>query len=58
MEATFFDDIYEDMDEIRPRGVALITPEEDYNMEIDLIKQTEPVLERVILPDGRIIYKL
>ena len=58
VESTFFDDIYEGVDEVRPRCVALITPEEDYGMEINLVDQTKPVLEKVVLPYGRIIYKL
>ena len=33
VESTFFDDIYEGLDEVRPRGAALITHEEDYDME-------------------------
>ena len=58
VETTFFDDIYEGIDEVRPRGITLITPEEDYDMEIDLVDQTKPVLENVVLLDGRTIYKL
>ena len=58
VESTFFDDIYEGMNEIRSGDVTLITPKEDYDMEIDLVDQAEQVLERVIFSDGRIVYKL
>ena len=37
VEATFFDDVYEGSDDIRPRGVTLITPEESHDMEMDMI---------------------
>ena len=34
IDSTFFDEVCEVLDEISPRGVALITPEDDYDMEI------------------------
>ena len=58
MEETFFDDVYEASDEAKPRGLTLITLEESHGKEIDMIDQARPVLENVVLPDGRIIYKL
>ena len=58
VEATFFDDVCNESIEFRPRGVSLATPEEDTNMEIDLIDQEEPIIERLVLPSGNKIYKL
>ena len=58
METTFFDDVYEGSNEVRPRGVTLITLEESHDMEIDIIDHERPALKRVILLDGKIIYKL
>ena len=57
VEATFFDDICNESIESRPRGVSL-TSKEDTGMEIDIIEQEKPVIERVILTNGRKIYKL
>ena len=45
IKSTFFDDVYEGIDEVRLRRVTLITPEEDYDIEIDLIEQTDQLLK-------------
>ena len=63
MEAAIFDDVRDDPGEIRPRGISLKTMEKSTNMKIHLIQQDEPVtnkpiLETVILPNGRIACKL
>ena len=46
VEATFFDDVCNKSIEFRPRGVSLATSKEDTDMEIDLINQEEPIIER------------
>ena len=58
VEATFFDDICNDPIESRPRGVTLTAHEETSDMEIDLIDQEKLVIEKVVLPNGKRIYKL
>ena len=58
VEATFFDDVCNESIEFRPRGVSLATPKEDTDMEIDLIKEKELIIERLVFPDGRKFYKL
>ena len=62
VQAIFFDDIYDQLGEIRPRGISLKVIEKSAYMEIDMVEQEsvieKPIVERVILLNGRITYKL
>ena len=58
VEATFFDDIWSNSIEFKPKGVSLTASEKGIDMEVDTIDQEKPMFERIILPDGRKIYTL
>ncbi|PON61228.1 LOW QUALITY PROTEIN: Aspartic peptidase domain containing protein [Trema orientale] len=65
IEAVFFDEVADTIEETRPRGVSLNegASEErsspvNCQMEIDLVDDEEPIVKRIKLPDGRIAYKL
>ena len=58
VEATFFDDICNNSTKFKPRGVSLTEVETNNDVEVDIIEQEKTMIERIILPDGRKIYKL
>ncbi|PON46362.1 Aspartic peptidase domain containing protein, partial [Trema orientale] len=65
IEAVFFDEVANDVNETRPCGVSLAPPgDEERSLsassqnETNLIEKDEPTVKRIRLSDGRILYEL